>query len=237
MVFFIYNCYLNGVKVFKKIKFITGVFYPMSPKFSYPPSTYDKTIQQMLPNYIQFHDSVIDLIQTYNPSPSKWLDAGCGTGTLASRLLPLFPRTTFVLADPSPEMLAAAEEKIKSKNITFISCCSQELNFADNTFDVITAILCHHYLLKEEREKTIANCFKMLKPGGILVYFEHLRPFSDQGKDIAFQRWHHYQTANGRSLEEAKQNTDRFDKEYFPITVTDHLDLLKKTGFSCAELL
>jgi tRNA (cmo5U34)-methyltransferase len=209
----------------------------MPQKFPLPPSSYDQNIQNILPNYLRFHDSVIDLVQTAVPTPKKWLDTGCGTGTLTVRLLPLFPKTTFVLADPTPEMLAAAKEKIKSENVTFVSGSSQELECEDNTFDVITAILSHHYLSKTEKKKAIANCFRMLKPGGVFVYFEHIRPYSEKGRDIAFQRWHHFQIENGRTLEEAKFNTDRFDKEYFPFTVADHLNLLEKIGFGCAEIL
>jgi tRNA (cmo5U34)-methyltransferase len=77
----------------------------------------------------------------------------------------------------------------------------------------------------------------MLKPNGIFVYFEHIRSFSEKGIDIALQRGHRYQIANGRSEEEVAQHFSRVDKEYFPITVTDHLELLKKTGFGCAEIL
>ncbi|MCL2141694.1 MAG: methyltransferase domain-containing protein [Methanimicrococcus sp.] len=198
---------------------------------------YDKNIQKMLPNYIQFHQAVIDLIQTYTPSPENWLDTGCGTGNLAACLLPLFPKTTFVLADPSSEMIAATKEKIKSKDVTFVFGGSQELEFEDDTFDVITAVLSHHYLSKEERQKAVANCFRMLKKNGIFVYFEHIRPFSEKGIEIALHRWYNYQIANGRTQEEVAQHLSRLGKEYFPITVADHLDLLKQTGFDCVEIL
>jgi tRNA (cmo5U34)-methyltransferase len=200
-------------------------------------SEYDQNIRKMLPHYTEFHDSVINLIQHTIPSPEKWLDTGCGTATLAARLLPLFPKTAFFLSDPSLEMLAAAKEKINAENVSFISGSSQELDFEDNTFDVITAVLSHHYLSKEERQKAVSNCFRMLKPGGFFVYFEHVRPFSEKGIRLALQRWHQFQIKSGRTDEEAKQHTGRFDEAYFPVTVTEHLDLLKETGFECAEIL
>ena len=209
--------------------------FPNKP--SSPITDYDQTIQKILPNYTGFHQTIIDLIQTYTPTPENWLDTGCGTGTLATLLLPLFLKTAFVLSDPSSEMIAAAKEKINSKNVTFVSGGSQELDFEDNSFDVITAVLSHHNLSKEERQKAVSNCFRMLKKNGIFIYFEHIRPFSEKGIEIALQRWQHYQIENGRSQEEVTQHLSRFDKDYFPITATDHLNLLKQTGFNDAEIL
>ena len=42
--------------------------------------------------------------------------------------------------------------------------------------------------------------------------------------------------AAGRSEEAVAAHTSRYGTEYYPLTAGDHLDLLRQTGFSAAEL-
>ena len=45
-----------------------------------------------------------------------------------------------------------------------------------------------------------------------------------------------YEIKAGRTPEEVKSHSARYNREFFPITIKEHLELLKKTGFSTAEL-
>lgn len=49
--------------------------------------------------------------------------------------------------------------------------------------------------------------------------------------------WHAYQIRSGKSEEEARGPIERLDRNYFPIPVTEHLQLLSETGFADAGLL
>ncbi|HNX57522.1 MAG TPA: class I SAM-dependent methyltransferase, partial [Spirochaetota bacterium] len=44
------------------------------------------------------------------------------------------------------------------------------------------------------------------------------------------------QLSQGKSEESVNAHLERFDREYFPITVEDHISLLKETGFRRVEL-
>ena len=46
----------------------------------------------------------------------------------------------------------------------------------------------------------------------------------------------HYQLSKGKDAEAVKDHMKRFDSEYFPITVEEHLKLLKACGFQTVEL-
>jgi tRNA (cmo5U34)-methyltransferase len=49
--------------------------------------------------------------------------------------------------------------------------------------------------------------------------------------------WKHFQLSQGRDKETVEKHLQRFDVDYFPITVEEHLSLLRKTGFSTVEML
>jgi len=66
---------------------------------------YDSHITATIPYYQEFNLEIINLVRAAGREPALWLDTGCGTANLVSRVAKVFPRTRFILADPSAEML------------------------------------------------------------------------------------------------------------------------------------
>jgi tRNA (cmo5U34)-methyltransferase len=201
---------------------------------------YDSQIRRTIPYYDCFHEETISLVKAVATEPATWLDTGCGTGSFIEKAAKVFPKTLFVLADPSPEMLSVARGKIKAhaKNIKVLEPCgTQELPVRDEKFDVVSAVQAHHYLSNYERAKATKVCFDLLKAGGVYVTFENIRPASERGTEIGKTRWGYYQRSAGKEAETVEKHLNRFGVEYFPITIDEHLSLLRKAGFSVVELL
>jgi len=202
---------------------------------------YDGKIRSTIPNYEYFHSGTIDLVKSINPSPEKWLDTGCGTGTLADLALNSFKNTIFFLADPSKDMLSIARKKLlhnKNNRVQILDpVASRDLKLPENEFDVITAIQAHHYLDREGRKASVENCFRMLKSGGIFITFENIRPFTASGIKVGLDRWKRFQMSCGKSEEEAQKHVERFGREYFPVNIEEHIGLMRDTGFSTVEIL
>ena len=101
-------------------------------KSSYNSTVYDSNIINVLPYYTEFHSQVIDMakmISTEKKGRIKWLDTGCGTGTLALRALDELPDIEFTLCDPSEGMLEIAKEKLRGKDIRFNVAASDALPY------------------------------------------------------------------------------------------------------------
>lgn len=205
------------------------------------PEDYDAQISRVLPYYSSFHQETIRLVRSLPTSPKIWMDTGCGTGSLVNKAINEFPGTKFLLLDPSEGMLEQAKQKLipcPAESLEFLKASStqefyQEL---DEKPDVITAIQCHHYLSRESRARATDVCYNLLKEGGIYITFENIRPLTDEGITIGKRYWGSFQSARGRSEKEIQKHLERFDTEYFPITVEDHLKLLRETGFRTVEL-
>lgn len=207
-------------------------------KTAHASAEYDEKILSTIPFYNLFHQLAIELVQSINKSPDKWLDTGCGTGNLYIKAKSLFPEAYFVLADPSEKMLEMAKSKIQADTkLSFVLQDSQSLDYDDNSFDVITAIQCHHYLDTSDRKKAVQNCFRMLKPGGVFIGYENIEPLSKDGLLIALKMWETYQISWGKMPAEAKEHIDRYGKEYFPISIKQHIQLLNEAGFNIVEIL
>ncbi len=202
-------------------------------------TTYDARVRNTIPYYDFFHTETISLVQSIMSSTRLWLDTGCGTGNLVMKALDEFPDTRFWLADPSREMLAVARSKIrKIEQVVFLAPTStQELrSVVKEKFDVITAVQAHHYLSLNERRAATKTRFELMSENGVDVTFENVRPFTRKAIDIGKAKWAAYQIANGKSRKEALSHIDRFDKDYFPITIEDHLQLYRNCGFVVVEL-
>jgi tRNA (cmo5U34)-methyltransferase len=196
-------------------------------------SEYDNQIHKSMPFYEEFHNSAIDLIKTVNPYPINWLDTGCGTGEFVKKASLTFTNTIFFLSDPSKKMIDIA----KNVSTNVFEKNTSELDFSENFFDVVTAILSHHYMSKDERRLSTENCFRMLKTSGVYVTFENIRPLSSESTDISMTRWFNAKLLNGESPENRDEHYNRFDKEYLPITISEHIDLLNNIGFKTADVL
>jgi tRNA (cmo5U34)-methyltransferase len=208
---------------------------------SHTSASYDVEVITTIPYYATFHSETIDLILTIKPDAPVWLDSGGGTGYLPEQALPRFPGTHFLLSDPSPAMLDKARQRltgISSDRLTILPPLrSEELaGRLPLDPDVVTAIQCHHYGGAEARHSATRTIYSLLPAGGVYVTFENIRPDTPEGTSLGLDRWLEFQRRQGRPDAVVEAHRGRFDTEYFPITIRQHLDLLRESGFSVAEL-
>ncbi|MGO9388594.1 MAG: class I SAM-dependent methyltransferase [Methanobacterium sp.] len=170
------------------------------------------------------------------------MDTGCGTGSLVKKASNVFPITKFLLLDPSKEMLNQSRKKLsnlsKDRVIFLKPSPTQEFTQKLNEkMDIITAIQCHHYLTSQDRIKATKICYNLLKEDGIYITFENIRPFTKKSIEIGKRYWRDFQLSSGKDPEIVEKHLMRFNVEYFPITIEEHLILLRNMGFEIIELL
>lgn len=149
-------------------------------------SDYYEEQRYRLPYSKQWHDwnmkRMLGLIEP-EKLKGKILDDGCGIGILGEYL----PEADIVGSDISPEMLKKSAGRIKE----LILADSENLPFPDNSFDVIFARSLLHHL--PHPEKGIAECRRVLKPGGQIVFQDTLMSvFSYIPRKIANWQGEHF---------------------------------------------
>jgi len=123
------------------------------------------------------------LIRRYAlPSDARILDAGCGTGEIASRLAELFPQSHVLgidIVDHHLDLARARYEGLAAR-LTFEHQSVFELSACDCSFDLT---VCRHVLHSiPHPDRVIAGLVRVTRPGGYL----HLIP-EDYGM-LHFQR-------------------------------------------------
>ena len=199
-------------------------------------SDYEREITRTIPFHSEILAQAIEATLVAHPSPGRWLDTGCGPGKLVE-LARARCRAEFTLADPSREMLDLARAKHGDMPPDrFLHVASQELPDAA-PFDAITAVQCHHYSDRAGRECAVSRCFELLGPRGVFVAFENVRAETDAGQVMARERWGNWLRGQGHDEKEVRTFLARENTKYFPIRVSEHLELLSRVGFSVVELL
>lgn len=189
---------------------------------------YDGEIGKTLPYHEAFYQQTISVVKKYKGSAVRWLDIGCGTGKLTQLAGQQLPDAEFVLADPSEEMLECARQAGSGSD--YLCKGSQEIDFEEQ-FDVVTAIQVHHYLHENEREAATRNVYRALRRGGMYITFENVIPECEQLWEMELQRWGDYQREHGKSEQQVREHLARCGTAYFPLTVPQHIQLLRETGF------
>ena len=205
-------------------------------KSAHNSSVYDDRITSVLPYYREYHAQIIDLVDKLDIPNPNWLDTGCGTGPLAARVFEVRDDVRFTLADPSGGMLEKAKEKLSGRNVEFINQSSLEISFTDE-YDIVTAVQSHHYLQKDERKRAVQNCYEALKESGLFVTFENICMSDPKSDEIAMKRWVAFLEEHGNTPEEVQIQKDRRGVETLPITIEEHINLLRDCGFRSVDLL
>ncbi len=192
----------------------------------------EKGMSLRITGYTILRESVTNLILDQKNSPETWLDTGCGAGGSIRLSLEKFKDTHFTLADPSEQNLDEARKTIGRDDIEYICAPTDQLKFGDGSFDVITAILSHHYYPDMESKKdAVRNCLRMLKDGGIYVMVEHtIYDKEDQARMDA--DWRFYMENSGLDEESIQNMFERRNTFYFPLDEKQHLRMLNEIGFS-----
>lgn len=98
------------------------------------------------------------------------LDLACGTATLSIMAQRAQPEARITGLDGDPEILAIARRKAAAAGVEigFDQGLSDQLPYADGSFDQVLCSLFFHHLERRAKQATFREIVRILKPGGVL---------------------------------------------------------------------
>jgi tRNA (cmo5U34)-methyltransferase len=172
-------------------------------------------------------------------SLSRVLDLGCGDGLLVYELMKDGARIEATLVDGSPEMLAAAKNRLADfERVQFVNASFQDLLAGDvlaDKFDLIMSSFAIHHLTMDEKDALFRYVYELLNPGGFFSNIDVVAPPTQKLDGWYMRVWREWIGANAEGLEKErylgipkvyKENPDNQ-----PDTLAAQLQSLEHAGF------
>ena len=131
--------------------------------------TFDLAFGHRIPQGPEFDAWAAAIRERLGPEPRHVLELACGTGEVTRLLLSLGHRVTAL--DFSEAMLAVARKKHEGvRGLRFLLADAENPMEPDESYD---AIVCRHLVCTlTAPEQAFACWYRMLKPGGTLLFFD-----------------------------------------------------------------
>ncbi|UFR01171.1 class I SAM-dependent methyltransferase [Streptomyces sp. Go40/10] len=128
------------------------------------------------------HEAAQAVLGLMAGTSGRLLDVACGTGIVTRRIAAARPGLRVTGVDLTPAMVRRASARLPG---AVVRADSRRLPFPDGTFDAVTSIWLLHLLDDpEDLRAAIAECARVLRPGGVYVTTVDKAAAHNVGSDI-----------------------------------------------------
>jgi ubiquinone/menaquinone biosynthesis C-methylase UbiE len=175
-------------------------------------------------------------------NPERILDIGC---TVGHNLLPfadVYPESEVHAIDVSAPILRYAHGRAESlgKAIHLHQMNGEAMSFEDNSFDLVMSVVTFHETSRTAMKRILAECQRVLKPGGLMIHMELPRTAEMDPFDAFYIDWDAYY--NNEPFYQAFTSTDMkqafveagFDEEKYMEVMTPDIHAATPETFAAA---
>jgi ubiquinone/menaquinone biosynthesis C-methylase UbiE len=109
-------------------------------------------------------------------APASILDFGSGIGNSIPFFRKHFPNALLTCADASSRSIELSQKRYPGRE-RFTLVQGNEIPLDSSWFDVVFSACVFHHIAHEDHDHWLAEMFRVTRPGGLLVIFEH-NPFN-----------------------------------------------------------
>ncbi len=197
---------------------------------------YDLSRRKFIPCFDDYYEKTTAFAASFLNDPRWIADLGAGTGLLTMYYFRHFPQAEYILTDIARAMLAVAEKRFAG--VGNVSC--QVLDYAqklpDGELDLVISALSVHHLENSAKAELFGRIKDKLPVGGWFINYDQFCCDSAVMEKLVTQYWIDHLYHSGLTDEELArwQERRKLDRE---CSVNDEITMLKKAGFSTAELI
>ena len=198
--------------------------------------TYEKIVANDYMHHREFIALLADHVERKLEQPLAIVDLGCGDAQPVSAILRDFEIRSYVGVDQSRTAIDRARQALTGLGIPFeLHCASMPdvLEKIDGPFDVAIASYSLHHLERNEKQRAIHACRRLLRAGGLLGIIDIFLEENETRSDY-IRRWQGNAKKAFRAL--ASQETDALLEHVQscdrPETVACYRQLAEYAGFS-----
>jgi ubiquinone/menaquinone biosynthesis C-methylase UbiE len=106
--------------------------------------------------------------------PRRILDTGTTIGHNTLPWKQTYPDADVIAIDAAPGGLVygAARAALQGQDVAFVQMCADKLDYPDASFDLVWSSMFLHELSKKSRAAALAEAYRVLRPGGLMLHME-----------------------------------------------------------------
>ncbi len=174
------------------------------------------------------------------PDATHVLDAGCGAGNYALKLLQCSPDLNVTLLDLGETLLERASERVStvtSGEVVVLHGDIRDIDLGREAFDIVLAgAVLHHLRSEAEWESVFAKLHGALRPGGSIWISDLIEHTTPEIQELMSETYAEYLLqVGGEEFRDAV--FAEIEEQDTPRSLPFQLDLLRRVGFTAVEIL
>lgn len=197
---------------------------------------YAERTARLVPGYDHLQRMANLLLAERVRDDGRVLVVGAGGGLELKVFAESHPEWRLDGVDPSAEMLELANRTLGPLHPRVQLHQGYIDDAPDGPFDGATCLLTLHFILKEERLRTLSEIYERLAPGAPLVVAHHSFPQEPVEKAIWLERYAAFATASGVPESDARSAIAAINERLPVLSPQEDEALLESAGFSGVHL-
>lgn len=195
---------------------------------------YTDFIERCVPKYKE----MLSMLFIYLPekyAPKSILELGCGTGNLTTQISKHFPATKIFAVDISEKCIKECKQRLPKIGIEYIKADFRNLDFKENSFDLIISSISIHHLKDKEKADFFRKLFQWQNPKGILTFCDQFKAETAHLYAKHMELWKIYAFKQGATDKEWNLWMEHQTNHDYHATIFGHMNWLKNVGYNVAD--
>ncbi|MDY6892929.1 MAG: class I SAM-dependent methyltransferase [Chloroflexota bacterium] len=195
---------------------------------------YTDFVERCVPRYKEMLSTLFDYLPE-NYSPKSILELGCGTGNLTLLIYRHFPESHIQAVDISEECLNECQQRLTEGTIKYIKADFKDIEFGENSFDLIMSSIALHHLDDREKEQFFQKLFLWQAPNGILTFCDQFRGETDRLYHQHLDTWKSFAFDQGATDEVWNTWMEHQTHHDHHASLPEHINWLKSAGYTTVD--
>lgn len=195
---------------------------------------YTDSVERCVPMYRE----MLSMLFAFLPegyAPKTILELGCGAGNLTTLIGKRFPQAKIHAVDISEECIKECRQRLPEADIEYIKADFSNLDFPENTFDLIISSISIHHLNDSEKEIFFKRLFLWQTTNGILSFCDQFRGESERLYALHMEMWKTFAREQGASAKEWDLWMEHQTQHDCHAPLFRHVTWLKDAGYGMVD--
>jgi tRNA (cmo5U34)-methyltransferase len=211
---------------------------PIRKHFEEEAQEFDRIIATLIPDYPRMVEALVVAIPFESSAPVRVIDLGCGTGTVAERVLGSFPNAQVTCLDLAENMIAMARVKLRHyPQVRYVAGDFNNFDLDGNYDVVVSSLALHHLVTNDDKRQFYRRIYGSLRSGGVFYNADVVLGSGDFLQVVYMQQWRIFMGRNVSREEIEGKWIPKYEAEDRPAKLTDQLAWLAEIGFADVDVI